>query len=372
MDYKLENLLKLFPKAWETKFTVLEDGDLQKMMYDELRGNLMAYEQNHINRYSKDDKNKIVPFTAEKSKFGEEVGHIKQNCLEQRRTNNRQNEDPKSLRAWDQGEKTDDDHDETANICFMELGETSEKVIDEYNKFAQEKKDWLILLKESQIEVDLLTEELDEVKIQLNSIRKSPSHSSVRSNRTTFNRRRSPNHSSNRSNRSISNSHSPENSVKITCYTCGELGHNSFNFISDSWLWHRKLGHASMHALEKLSKLELVIGLPKLKFEKNHICDACQMGKQTRSSFKETEVGDDEITSLKQTEEISKVSPKPNTDESATTEVESTTLSDKANIPREWRHNASYLENFILRNLMTKFRQGLHSENKLFWLLCLK
>jgi len=55
---------------------------------------------------------------------------------------------------------------------------------------------------------------------------------------------------------------------------------------NDSWLWQRKLGHASMHALEKLSRLELVIGLPKLKFEKDHICDACQLGKQTHSSFK--------------------------------------------------------------------------------------
>lgn len=41
-----------------------------------------------------------------------------------------------------------------------------------------------------------------------------------------------------------------------------------------------------MYALEKLSKLELVIGLPKLKFEKDHTCDACQLGKQTYSSFK--------------------------------------------------------------------------------------
>lgn len=31
--------------------------------------------------------------------------------------------------------------------------------------------------------------------------------------------------------------------------------------------------------------LELVIGLPKLKFEKDDGCDACQLSKQTRSSF---------------------------------------------------------------------------------------
>lgn len=36
------------------------------------------------------------------------------------------------------------------------------KVIDEYNKIAREKKDWKILLKASQIEVDLLQEDLDD------------------------------------------------------------------------------------------------------------------------------------------------------------------------------------------------------------------
>lgn len=41
-----------------------------------------------------------------------------------------------------------------------------------------------------------------------------------------------------------------------------------------------------MHTLEKLSKLELIISLPKLKFEKDYICDACQLGKKTCTSFK--------------------------------------------------------------------------------------
>jgi len=53
-----------------------------------------------------------------------------------------------------------------------------------------------------------------------------------------------------------------------------------------SWLWHRRLGHASMDLIKNLSKKELVNGLPSLEFIKNTICDACQLGKQTRSSFK--------------------------------------------------------------------------------------
>ena len=41
-----------------------------------------------------------------------------------------------------------------------------------------------------------------------------------------------------------------------------------------------------MHSLSKLIKKELIIDLPKLKFEKDKIYDACQLGKQTRVSFK--------------------------------------------------------------------------------------
>ncbi|XP_019234452.1 PREDICTED: uncharacterized protein LOC109214933 [Nicotiana attenuata] len=58
----------------------------------------------------------------------------------------------------------------------------------------------------------------------------------------------------------------------------------------DPWLWHMKLGHASMHLIEKLSKHDLVIGLPKLYFFRNHVFDACQIGKQTRNSFKNKDI----------------------------------------------------------------------------------
>ena len=41
-----------------------------------------------------------------------------------------------------------------------------------------------------------------------------------------------------------------------------------------------------MKTLSKLVKNDLVIGLPKLNFDKDKICDACQFGKQVRNSFK--------------------------------------------------------------------------------------
>ena len=49
--------------------------------------------------------------------------------------------------------------------------------------------------------------------------------------------------------------------------------------IDETWLWHSRLGHISMSIFEKVSKHDLVKGLPKIKFEKDKICDACQMGK---------------------------------------------------------------------------------------------
>ena len=60
-----------------------------------------------------------------------------------------------------------------------------------------------------------------------------------------------------------------------------------FSVLNDeSWLWHRRLGHASMHLISQISKNDIVRGLPKLSFEKDKVCDACQFGKQVKISFK--------------------------------------------------------------------------------------
>ena len=56
------------------------------------------------------------------------------------------------------------------------------------------------------------------------------------------------------------------------------------------WLWHRRLGHASMSQLSKLSKNECVVGLPKLDFQKDKLYDACQFGQQSKSSFKAKDI----------------------------------------------------------------------------------
>ena len=57
--------------------------------------------------------------------------------------------------------------------------------------------------------------------------------------------------------------------------------------INDNgWFWYRRLGHAQFDLISKLSKNELVIGLLKIIFEKDKLCDASHIGKQTTISFK--------------------------------------------------------------------------------------
>nr|GEV83328.1 retrovirus-related Pol polyprotein from transposon TNT 1-94 [Tanacetum cinerariifolium] len=47
-----------------------------------------------------------------------------------------------------------------------------------------------------------------------------------------------------------------------------------------SWLWHHRLSHLNFGAINHLARQGLVRGLPKLKFEKDHLCSACAMGKR--------------------------------------------------------------------------------------------
>ncbi|GJY98383.1 retrovirus-related pol polyprotein from transposon TNT 1-94 [Tanacetum coccineum] len=53
-----------------------------------------------------------------------------------------------------------------------------------------------------------------------------------------------------------------------------------------SWLWHRCLSHVNFGAINHLARHGLVRGLPKLKFEKDHVCSACAMGKSKKKPYK--------------------------------------------------------------------------------------
>jgi transposase InsO family protein len=53
---------------------------------------------------------------------------------------------------------------------------------------------------------------------------------------------------------------------------------------SELWKWHRKLGHLSFDLLSRLSKLNFVQGLPRLKLEKELVCAPCRNAKMVASS----------------------------------------------------------------------------------------
>ncbi|GJW87773.1 retrovirus-related pol polyprotein from transposon TNT 1-94 [Tanacetum coccineum] len=53
-----------------------------------------------------------------------------------------------------------------------------------------------------------------------------------------------------------------------------------------SWLWHRRLSHLNFGSINHLARHGLVRGLPKLKFEKDHLCSACALGKSSKKPHK--------------------------------------------------------------------------------------
>nr|GFC50895.1 retrovirus-related Pol polyprotein from transposon TNT 1-94 [Tanacetum cinerariifolium] len=54
---------------------------------------------------------------------------------------------------------------------------------------------------------------------------------------------------------------------------------------SQAWLWHRRLSHLNFDTINLLSKNDIVVGLPKLKFIKYHLCSSCELRKAKRKSF---------------------------------------------------------------------------------------
>nr|GEW37620.1 retrovirus-related Pol polyprotein from transposon TNT 1-94 [Tanacetum cinerariifolium] len=52
-----------------------------------------------------------------------------------------------------------------------------------------------------------------------------------------------------------------------------------------SWLWHQHLSHLNSDTINDLAKNDLVSGLPKFKYHKEHLCPSCEQGKRKRASY---------------------------------------------------------------------------------------
>nr|GFB78080.1 integrase, catalytic region, zinc finger, CCHC-type, peptidase aspartic, catalytic [Tanacetum cinerariifolium] len=53
---------------------------------------------------------------------------------------------------------------------------------------------------------------------------------------------------------------------------------------TQSWLWHQRLSHLNFDTINDLAKNDLVAGLPKFKYHKEHLCPSCEKGKSKRAS----------------------------------------------------------------------------------------
>nr|GEV96255.1 retrovirus-related Pol polyprotein from transposon TNT 1-94 [Tanacetum cinerariifolium] len=53
-----------------------------------------------------------------------------------------------------------------------------------------------------------------------------------------------------------------------------------------SWLWHQRLNHLNFGTINDLARKDLVRGLPRLKFKKDHLCSTCQLGKSKKHTHK--------------------------------------------------------------------------------------
>ncbi|GJW99106.1 retrovirus-related pol polyprotein from transposon TNT 1-94 [Tanacetum coccineum] len=51
-----------------------------------------------------------------------------------------------------------------------------------------------------------------------------------------------------------------------------------------SWLWHQCLYHLNFDTINDLARNDLVTGLPKFKYHKEHLCPSCEQGKRKRAS----------------------------------------------------------------------------------------
>nr|GEV30968.1 putative ribonuclease H-like domain-containing protein [Tanacetum cinerariifolium] len=67
---------------------------------------------------------------------------------------------------------------------------------------------------------------------------------------------------------------------KSTCFI-RDLKGNDILIASSSqaWLWHHRLSHLNFDTINLLSKNDIVVGLPKLKFIKDHLCSSCELRK---------------------------------------------------------------------------------------------
>nr|XP_016439439.1 PREDICTED: uncharacterized protein LOC107765324 [Nicotiana tabacum] len=299
----VRKILKSLPTIWQPKVIALECQDLGKMSYDELRGDLIAFKKTHLDRKIQQEKKKTVAFKAivaepeneEEEEGGEQdenIAMLSQVITSMMRKNINSKRDSKKDSGEhglmvDEGTDEEEDSGElglmadegTSEVRFptypncYELQEfvdialaDIERVLNELRKIEREKKDWALKLEVYEIENDMLQDEVNELQLQLNGLRKSSSHSSVKSNQiaphTSLIRTRNPTacsycgkngHNTNQCRNRIRVERGSENPNNPSCFYCEKLGHTSNRCrFKDNRRWeHRKKNRKGIWYLDR-------------------------------------------------------------------------------------------------------------------------
>ncbi|GJW94078.1 retrovirus-related pol polyprotein from transposon TNT 1-94 [Tanacetum coccineum] len=73
---------------------------------------------------------------------------------------------------------------------------------------------------------------------------------------------------------------------KSTCFVRDLQGNDLLTASpTQAWLWHQRLSHLNFDYINLLSKKDVVIGLPKLKYVKDQLCSSYEVSKAKRSSL---------------------------------------------------------------------------------------
>ncbi|XP_070020560.1 uncharacterized protein [Nicotiana sylvestris] len=172
---QVRKILRSLPITWQTKVVTLESQNLNKLSYDELQGELIAFERTHLKKTNQEEKKKIVAFktstkmaeneiddlealqeeiammsrnmdglmrkyrNTKKGRYPprrsrqyneqdkndgkcyecEKFGHIQAECPELKRKISRGFNKNKSFGSW--SDEDDSGHEEIANLCFMTI-----------------------------------------------------------------------------------------------------------------------------------------------------------------------------------------------------------------------------------------------------------
>ncbi|XP_070050341.1 uncharacterized protein [Nicotiana tomentosiformis] len=211
---QVRKILRSLPIIWQPKVIALECQDLNKISYDELIGDLIAFDTTHLDRKIQQEKKKTVAFKAtvaepeNEEKGGEQDENIamlsqvvtsmmrknrnskRAYCPELKKKLSRNLRKKKPFKAWSGEEESD--HEKIADMCFMAIKEDSnkdsselglmadegadeegdsdiERTLNKLRKIQREKNDWALKLEVCEIEHDMLQDEVNE--LQLNGSR---------------------------------------------------------------------------------------------------------------------------------------------------------------------------------------------------------